>query len=327
MADTAHRLRADVERLALPEGRRAGTAAHQRALRFLEGRVWEIGLEPYGPGFVLPYAGASGELANADGDPANLVAVAPGRDRTAAPLLIAAHYDTAGDQPGADDNAAAVAIALEVGARLRARPAERDVLVALFDAEEPPFFLTPLMGSTHFYREQARGPVHAALVMDLVGHAVQLPGHEDLLFVTGMESDADLERAILALPARDDLRLVTALNRYVGDLSDHHVFRLKQVPYLFLTCARWAHYHAATDTPERLDYPKMAAIADTLEALTRDVATRLLAGPWEGYDTTPTDLATMRTGLGPVLAALGIELRDRRDIDRAVAILLERLGL
>jgi len=263
----------------------------------------------------------------ADGELANLVAVAPGRDRAPAPLLIAAHTDTAGDLPGADDNAAAVAIALEVGARLRARPVERDVLVALFDAEEPPFFHTPLMGSTRFYREQAAGPVHAALVMDLVGHAVPLPGCGDLLFVTGMESDPDLERAILALPSRDGLRLVTALNRYVGDLSDHHVFRLEGVPYLFLTCGRWAHYHQPTDTPEKLDYPKMAAIADALEALTRDVATRPLAGPWEGYDTTPTDLATMRAGLGPLLASLGIELRDRRDIDRAVVLLLERWGL
>ena len=33
------------------------------------------------------------------------------------------------------------------------------------------------------------------------------------------------------------------LNRYVGDLSDHHVFRVNKRPYLFLTCARWEHYH------------------------------------------------------------------------------------
>jgi len=312
----AHRLRADVERLAVSEGRRSCGAAHRRALRCLEGRLREIGLAPYGPAHALPYP-------EADGPFANLVAVAPGDDRSLPPVLIAAHTDTAGDLPGADDNVAAVAIALEVGNRLRARPAERDVLIALFDAEEPPYFHTPLMGSTWFYREQASGPIHAALVLDLVGHAVPLPGCEDLLFVTGMESDPGLERAILGLPARRDLRIVTALNRYVGDMSDHHVFRLHEVPYLFLTCGRWAHYHEPTDTPEKLDYPKMAAVADALEALARDVATRPLAGPWEGYDTTSTDLATMRAGLGPLLVSQRIELRDRGDIERVAAVLLE----
>ena len=320
MQDVVRRLRSDVERLARPEGRRAGTAAHRRAQAYLEARVRAIGLAPYGPEYLLPYPPRRSELAN-------LVAVAPGADRSAAPVLIAAHTDTAGDQPGADDNAAAVAIALEVGARLRALPAPRDVLIALFDAEEPPYFRSGLMGSTWFATEQATGPVHAALVMDLVGHAVPLQGHGDLLFVTGMESDPDLERAIRALGPREGLRLVTALNRYVGDMSDHHAFRVRRVPYLFLTGGRWAHYHEPTDTPDRLDYARMVAIAEVLEALARDVARRPLAGPWEGYDTTSTDLATMRAGMGALLDAHGIGLRDRRDIDRVAGLLLQHWGL
>ena len=67
----------------------------------------------------------------------------------------------------------------------------------------------------------------------------------------------------------------------------------------------------------------MAAVADALEALARDVATRPLAGRWEGYDTTSTDLATMRAGLGPLLVSQRIELRDRGDIERVAAVLLE----
>jgi hypothetical protein len=57
-----------------------------------------------------------------------------------------------------------------------------------------------------------------------------------------MESDPALEATILGLPRRDGVRSVTALNSYVGDMSDHHVFRLSRLPYLFLTCwttARW----------------------------------------------------------------------------------------
>ncbi|MDZ7801776.1 MAG: M28 family peptidase [Trueperaceae bacterium] len=316
----AQRLRHEVERLAQPEGRRVGTPGHDVAQGLLSGRLAGIGLAPYGDAFALPY-GAGGHAF------ANLVGVASGRDREAPPVLIAAHYDTAGDWPGADDNAAAVAIALEVAARLVAEPAARDVVIALFDAEEPPFFQTERMGSVHFYERQATGPVHAALVMDLVGHALPLPGVEDLVFVTGMESDPGLQQTMNGLSAPEGARFVTALNAYVGDMSDHHVFRLNRVPYLFLSCGHWAHYHEPSDTPDRLDHSKMAAIAGALEEITRDVASRRLDGPWEGYDTTPTDLATMRAAFGDVARQMGLRLEGRRDIDRLARHLIQTMGL
>ena len=59
----------------------------------------------------------------------------------------------------------------------------------------------------------------------------------------------------------DGLSLVPTLNRYVGDMSDHGVFRTNGVPYLFLSCGRWPHYHRDTDTPDRLNYEKMGRIA------------------------------------------------------------------
>lgn len=203
----------DVRALATPEGQMTGTAGHRAARAFLERRLANAGLEPYeGASFALPYRVSGTELAS-------LVGVAAGRDRELDPILIGAHYDTAGPYPGADDNAAAVAIALAVAERLTANAADRDVVVALFDAEEPPWFHTPSMGSTWFRTHQQRGRMHAALIMDLVGHAVPIPGAEDVLFVTGVESDPGLQQTILERPRLDDLRVVTALNRYVGDMS------------------------------------------------------------------------------------------------------------
>ena len=332
------RLRADVVALCAAPDRRVGSPGHGAARRYLLRRYRQLDLLPYGERYELPYT--------VDGqDFSNLLAVAPASDAGApssdagghgvtarghdatAPVLIAAHYDTVENTPGADDNAAAIAIALEVAARLRAHPAARPVVIAQFDAEEPPHFHRPAMGSTHFHDHQARSPIHAAIVLDLVGHALPLPGIEDVVFVTGMESDPALERTIASLPPRGGLRLVTALNRYVGDMSDHHTFRLGQVPYLFLSCGRWEHYHAPSDTPERLDWRKTAAVADLVEALARDVAERSLSGPWEGYDTTPTDLATMRAALGSLRARLGLPLETRADIDRVAATLLQRFAL
>ena len=109
----------------------------------------------------------------------NLIGVVPGADRGLPPLLLAAHYDSVIAAPCADDNAAAVAIARHLAERIGAGRGEgglggrleRDLVVALFDAEEPPYFQCPEMGSIRFFNDQMDGRgVHCAVVMDLVGH-------------------------------------------------------------------------------------------------------------------------------------------------------------
>src|SRR3954471_6799365 len=64
-------------------------------------------------------------------------------------LIVGAHYDVCGDQPGADDNASAVAGLLEI-ARLvnEAKPTLNHQLeFVAYNFEEPPFFATEQMGS------------------------------------------------------------------------------------------------------------------------------------------------------------------------------------
>lgn len=121
--------------------RNPGTDGGLAARAYLRDRLEELGLEPAGDqGFdqPIPNVGA-----------ANFLVRIPGRgDRY---VLIGAHYDAClDDNPGADDNAAAVAITLEVAARLREQDLDRSVIIALFDAEEPPYFLGPTMGSQWF---------------------------------------------------------------------------------------------------------------------------------------------------------------------------------
>ena len=59
-----------------------------------------------------------------------------------APVLLGAHYDTCDSLPGADDNAVAVAVLLEVAVQMADETLERSVMLAFFDAEEPPHFLS-----------------------------------------------------------------------------------------------------------------------------------------------------------------------------------------
>ena len=194
----------------------------------------------------------------------NLIGVVPGREGTGkAPLLIGAHYDSVIDAPCADDNAAAVAIALSV-AEAAAKEAlfERDLIVAIFDSEEPPYFQSASMGSNYFAAHQMKPEgVHGVIIMDLVGHDVPgLPGLESLVFVMGAESHPQLRNVFAHSPHPGELKVVPTLNAYVGDMSDHGAFRKRGVPYFFLSCGHWSHYHMPTDTPDRLNYHKMAGI-------------------------------------------------------------------
>ena len=77
----------------------------------------------------------------------NLEVVLRGSCPAAAALVVGTHYDSAFGTPGADDNASAVAILLEMVSSLsHARP-RRDTRFVFYDCEEPPHFNTDEMGS------------------------------------------------------------------------------------------------------------------------------------------------------------------------------------
>ena len=107
------------------------------------------------------------------------------------------------------------------------------------------------------------------------------------------------------------------------------MFRINGRPYLLLTCGRWEHYHASTDTPDRLNYAKLDAIADYICNLTERVCTASLAGPFESYDTTDTELYFLRKTLQPVIdqMGLGLALRSREDIDSLVEFMMGNFDL
>jgi hypothetical protein len=123
-------IRNDVEMLAIAGGRAVGTKGHDTARQYLDQRLRQLQLQPYtGDSFQMPYGVDRVSFVN-------LVGRLPGQSTDTNPLLIGAHYDTCGPTPGADDNAAAVAIVLAAAKRLKESPLERDVIVAIFDKIE-----------------------------------------------------------------------------------------------------------------------------------------------------------------------------------------------
>lgn len=248
-------------------GREAGSAEGLAARRFITGELRAAGLEPIEqavPGCrgtnVIVHIGAVGD------EPA---------------ILIGAHYDHIGRALGAeaywgaDDNAAAVAILLGLADRLAVEPPSGPVILVAFDGEEPPHFLTDEMGSRR-YCEAPTAPLESidlAIVMDLVGHAIgpdgAPPAVRDTLFCMGAEKSDGTQALVDDAAAGVRGVAVRALELdVVPPLSDYEPFRAHGVPVLFLTCGRWRHYHETTDTPDRLDFAKIAATRTFLERLT-----------------------------------------------------------
>ena len=313
----------DINALTKDCDREVGSVGHTNARNYLVGRLRSLGLEPYASSaYELPYSAGGLEFTN-------IVALIPGIDRDLPPLLLGAHYDTVESQAGADDNAAAVSILLGAAESLQCGDRARSVVIAFFDAEEPPHFLQTSMGSIRFYEDQMIGPIHTAVIMDLVGHDVPVPGLEDLLFILGAESDVSLEGIVRACEPESGLRTVPTLNRYVGDLSDHHIFRTNDRPYLFLTCGHWEHYHAATDTPDNLNLEKIGNIQKYLEALAERLCVSEPIGPSESDATLDNEISFLEKNIMPALRDFGLSqsLKTRQDIDRIVTILISQFGL
>jgi hypothetical protein len=357
MSNLSKILRTETEAICYPDGRMVGSDGHEKARLHLKSRLQQIGCRPYaGRSLELPYEFKGKSFCN-------LVGRLPGTDRRLSPILIGAHYDSIIPFPCADDNAAAVAIALQAGRLIAEKGGlERDVVIAIFDAEEPPYYLSEGMGSNRFYEDHVVGKseIHAAVIMDLVGHDISVPAKmlelvpgiggflklipglskkdisapllSSVMFVTGSESHEDLPGVLDAIGQPSHLRVIPTLNNYIGDVSDHGVFRRNGVPYYFLSCGQWAHYHMPTDTPDRLNYDKMAAITNYVIQMMKSLDQCILGGRTgleNIHETIELESAFMRDALGilyhPAMKWAGLdEVNTRPKMDKFVRHLLSK---
>jgi hypothetical protein len=253
-------------------GREAGTAGGMAARAVVREALAEAGCPPREQ--PVPGCGGVNLLSEVKGTGARWV-------------LVGAHYDHLGRHGrdtfyGADDNAAAVAILVELGRTLATGPpGGRSVLLAAFDGEEPPHFYSEAMGSAHFVAHPTipLNEIDLMICMDLVGHALGPEGVpaevRQTLFALGAERSEGTSQLVDSLARAESGVIVRRVDAdIIPPLSDHWAFWRAEVPFLFLTCGRSQHYHQPTDTPDKLDWPKMAATARWLERLVRAACAR-----------------------------------------------------
>lgn len=258
------------------KGRENGSPGGERAREAIARSFEAWGLEPVGESFVHPIEAG-----------ANVIARLPGSDpaRRDEVVVFGAHYDHLGEVGGevfygADDNASGVAILLEVARALSSAPEAppRSILFVAFDAEEPPEYLTPKMGSQAFVDEPPLplDQIVAMVCLDLMGGNAW-PGYDSPLYVMGTETFAAPPTSVLA--STDELDLLPMHLRLVEDLpsgrqafSDYGPFWDAKIPVVFFSAGRSPHYHQPTDVPATIDFPKIAAEIPVVTAMVRHLA-------------------------------------------------------
>jgi hypothetical protein len=203
-------------------------------------------------------------------------------------IIVGAHYDACGEQPGADDNASGVTGLLELARLLKGKNLKHRIDLVAYCTEEPPYFGSENMGSA----------VHAKYMKD---NKVAVKGMISLEML-GYFKDARRTQAypfkILSLFYGTRGNYITAVRKFgsgkfarkfsrkfkhkskvkakrfaglgslVGiDLSDHLYYWQYGFSALMITDTSWYrnhNYHLPSDSMETLDIPRMTKVIDAV---------------------------------------------------------------
>jgi hypothetical protein len=224
----------------------------------------------------------------------NLVVEVPGTDKRGEIIVVGAHYDTADNTPGANDNASRVAALLALARSAARGPARRrTVRFVAFCTEEPPFTRTRAMGSWVYARacRQRGDDIVGMLSLETIGyyegshHARHAPfplnyvspWRADFLAVLGNLRSRELVAEVVgAFDEAGEVRCKgAALPGVIPGVrsSDQWSFWKEGYRAAMLTDTAWLryrHYHRPTDTPDKLDYLGLALVtAGVTHALDR----------------------------------------------------------
>lgn len=201
-------------------------------------------------------------------------------------IVVGAHYDVCGDQPGADDNASAVAGLLALAELFQKNKDQLKYQIELvaYSLEEPPFFRSNKMGSFIHAKslKDAGVKVKAMVCLEMIGYFSDAPKSQDyplgilkaiyptranFIAVVGKLGQGKVVKHFkkyMKSGANIPVSSISAPEQMVGiDFSDHRNYWKHDYPAVMITDTsffRNANYHQKTDTPDTLDYTKMGEV-------------------------------------------------------------------
>ncbi len=201
--------------------------------------------------------------------------------------LIGAHYDSVIGSPGANDNGSGVAAILEMARHFADVDVDRTVRFVAFVNEEPPIFYGRKMGS-YIYAKAARqrgDDIRLMASLETIGCYSDRPGSQYYppLFRHFYPDTGNFIAFVSNLRSRRVLRRFASAFRQNSQFPAEHVATFSWVPgvswsdhlsfwrhgyrALMVTDTapyRYPHYHAPTDTAEKLNYESMAEVVEGL---------------------------------------------------------------
>jgi len=225
----------------------------------------------------------------------NLEVEIPGASKPGEIVVVGAHYDSVRGCPGANDNASGVAALLELASLFKDHRPAKTLRFVAFVNEEPPFCFTREMGSDQYAaRSQARAErVVAMLSLETIGYYAAAKGSQrypvpfDLFypstgdfiaFVGNLQSRRLVRRAVRAFrrSTRYPSEGIAAPGFLPGIFwSDQWSFWRRGYRAVMVTDTapfRYPHYHTEADTPEQVDYDRLARVVTGLEGVVRSLA-------------------------------------------------------
>lgn len=277
-SSSAERLAAHVRALANDIGPRNiwTTGSMADSVRYIHGELAALG-----------YQVQTQEVASVKEMVFNLEIEIPGRTLASEIVVVGAHYDTVPDCPGANDNGSGLAVLLELARLLVDCEPQRTIRLVAFANEESPFFFTESMGS-RVYARQARKRqenITAMLSLETMGYysderesqlypfplSYFYPDQANFIaFVGNIKSRRLVRRAISAFRRHGHFPsegLAAPFFIRGASWSDHQSFWAEGYPAIMVTDTafyRYAAYHTPYDTPEKLDYKRLARVVSGL---------------------------------------------------------------
>jgi len=218
-----------------------------------------------------------------------------GQSRPEEVILVGAHYDSVFGSPGANDNGSGVAALLVLARLAKQQPFDSTLRFVAFVNEEPPFFQTRQMGSQVYARESARRGerIVAMLSLETIGYFSERAGSQSypfpfhffypnkanfIAFVGNLASRGLVRQVVAAFRehTRFPSQAVAAPALIPGiSWSDQSSFWEEGYPGVMVTDTafyRYPEYHTLRDTPERVDYQRLARVVAGLEQVLAELA-------------------------------------------------------
>ncbi|MBL7157432.1 MAG: M20/M25/M40 family metallo-hydrolase [Candidatus Omnitrophica bacterium] len=224
----------------------------------------------------------------------NIIVTKEGIEKPNEVVILGAHYDTCFN-PGADDNASAVAGLLESARFFSDRKTNRTIKFIAFVNEEPPFFKTEDMGS-RIYAKQARKKkedIKAVLILEMIGYYTDKPRSQQyplffgfvypnkgnfIMIVSNWHSRSLAGKIVSSFKEKSQFPIesIVAPAALCGvDFSDHWSFWKEGYPAVMITDTgfyRNPNYHSELDTYETLDYESTTEVVKGLGAVLIELA-------------------------------------------------------